>query len=103
MRVHPRFPQDAHKNCDFITKRATLKPGEKVLNTQVDVEELGMHGLLCVTESTVRMMMGKLKITAVDDDVVAERDRLASENAELQDHIKRLKAALTTVQELTTA
>jgi hypothetical protein len=98
MRVHDRFPDYAHKGCDFVSGSNKLKKGEKVLDLMVDVEDLGMAGTLCVTESTVKTMMKRLKIDCVGDAELAELydslEQLAQENDELKDKLERVAGAV---------
>jgi hypothetical protein len=60
MKVHDAFPAGAVTGADFVTGQYEVGPGERVVNLDVDLDALPAWGLLCVHESTVKLMMTAL-------------------------------------------
>ena len=90
MKAMAKYPAGTARNADFVTKRAKLKPGERVINLQVDLEDLPASGLLCVSSGTVEAMVRKLDWELLNDDA---RDLIASMSDEL-DELRTYKSEM---------
>ena len=100
MKIDVRFPNGTNGNCDFITKKARVAEGERVVVCDVDVEALPPRGLLCLHENTVKMMVDKLGWALQTPEHRAEVKKL---RAELKEHLEvrsRLEEAFATVKEM---
>ena len=84
MQVRDAFPVDAVTGGDFVTGRYEVKPGERVVDLDSDLDAMPAWGRLCVHEQTVMAMMTALGWD-YDPDVTA---KLKAANAEL----RRVKA-----------
>ena len=85
MKVHGRFPTTTARNADFVTGRR--KDG-RVLDLQVDLEDMPAHGLLVVHEDTVVMMVKKLGWKLENDDALAHAE---SQVIELKDQLANVQ------------
>jgi len=101
MQVRGVFPAGAVGGGAFVTGRYEVGPGERVVDLDTDLDALPAFGLLCVHESTVRMMMTALgweydeheaaKLRAAD----AEIRRLRKINQKMRDALVAVVEAAT--------
>ncbi len=99
MQLRDRFPVDAVTGGDFVTRRYELRPGQRVVDLDTDLDALPQWGRLCLHEDTVRDMARLLGFEA--DPELAERAmRLAAEVEALRSENHTLLGALDAVENL---
>lgn len=91
MQTRDRFPVDAITGGDFVTGRYEVKPGERVVDFDCDVDTMPAWGRLCVHEDTVKLMMNALgwhydeNLTRKVQQQAAELNRLRKTNKQMRD------------------
>jgi hypothetical protein len=97
MKVYDRIPTDAHGGGCLINRRATLLPGERIIDTGLDYDQLPiMNGRLCITEGAVAELMsvvGWVRRTDADDEMRIVAEELRHEVVELRRHLQNVLAA----------
>lgn len=96
MRIHSRIPAGAVRNADVFGS-PKLKPGERVVDLEVEIEHLPARGKLVIKESTVVSMARKLNYRIETEDEYAER------NADLLAELEHLRARDARLTELESA
>ena len=83
-----KFPAYASGNADCITKRTQLDPGDKVIVTDVNAEDLPV-GTLCIHSSTVRMLVNQLNWQLLTPEIEAE---IMAQAEQLERCLERLRS-----------
>src|SRR4051812_44307088 len=60
MHATDRYPVNAVKGGCFLLGRYEVGPGHKVMDLDTDLDDLPMHGRLCISEDAVESMVGAL-------------------------------------------
>jgi hypothetical protein len=63
MQVRDAYPATSAGGCCFVTRNAKLRPGERVVDLDVDIDTLPAFGRLCVSETGVALMADALGFT----------------------------------------
>ena len=92
MRIHSRIPVGAVGGADIFGS-SELDKGERVVDFEIDVENLPMRGKIVVRERTVVAIAGELGYICILSstyeaemaDMIAEMDRLREREAHLID------------------
>jgi hypothetical protein len=101
MQLLDAFPAHAVTGADFVTGVYEIKPGEHVVDLQVDLDTLPAWGVLCLHETTVKLMMAALgwkfdpKLHAKVQQQAAEIDRLRRVNKQMRDALVGVVEAAT--------
>ncbi len=96
-RLHDRIPTDAVGGMCIVTRKAKLKPGEKMIDIGVDYDSLPpMDGRLCISESGLAEIMSHAGWERrTEDDAEAHRvnAELRAELVLLRSHLRNVLAA----------
>lgn len=84
MRIHRRIPAAACRNAD-VFGRSQLDPGERVVDLEINIENMGREGHLVLRERTVVSMAKKLKYHIVP---AAQHE---ADMATINDELERLR------------
>jgi hypothetical protein len=101
MQVRDAYPVDAVTGGDFITGGCEVKPGDRVVDFDTDLDALPSWGRLCVHENTVKLMMTALG-WEYDENAVRKIKEQATELARLRKVNRQMRDALVAVVEAAT-
>lgn len=96
MHATDRFPLYAAGNCCFITGRYELEPGERVIDLDIETEDVP-EGRLCISETALRRMAHELGLDIPEADTLVEIDHLYMENQRLGELNDQLREAIAEV------
>ena len=102
MQVRDAYPVDAVTGGDFITGSYEVKPGDRVVDFDTDLDALPAWGRLCVHENTVKLMMTALG-WEYDENAVRKIKEQAAEIARIRKVNRQMSEALVAVVEAATA
>lgn len=95
MKALSKFPAGAARNADFVTRRT--KAG-RVIDFQVDLEDMPPTGLLCVHEDTIKAAVAKLGWKLEKDNELAHAQaeclRLTLELENIKETVNRMLEAV---------
>jgi hypothetical protein len=106
VRVCDAYPLGAVGGACLVTKEYRVKPGEKVVDLGIDIENLPTHGLLCISQKGVQLMATALgwKVSTREESksVLAEQaaqiKSLEAQNAKLNDALRAVLSAADLVE-----
>ena len=102
MQTRDAFPVDAVTGADFVTGRYEVKPGERVVDLDTDLDALPAWGRLCLHEQTVMLMMTALG-WEYDPMVTRRVKEQAAEIARLRKVNRQMSEAMVAIVEAATA
>lgn len=97
MQVRTRFPTGTARNADLITGKYEIKPGDKVLDLDRDLEDMPPFGRMCLHSDTVRLMATTLGWTIEEEASPSKLRKLQSTNDALRAELNELREALRSV------
>lgn len=98
MQLRDRFPVDAATGACIVTYSSDVD--EPIVDLDLDLETLPMHGRLCISARGVRLLntcLGWNVDPTLDDQIAqltAERDELDEENHQLREKLRTIADAL---------
>jgi len=93
MQQRDRFPIDVVTGACLVTYSADTR-GEPIVDLDLDVETLPMHGRICISAEGVRLLMNCLGWVMPTEDLTAVNDRLLLANRTLSGENRELRHAL---------
>lgn len=98
MRVVGAFPAGCAFNCDFVDRgRAWVGADERVIDLQVDCEDLPHMGTLAIHQNTVESLVTALGWRLEDPASRAELLKVMADNRALHEENRALRKALAAV------
>ena len=94
MRAVPAYPPGVATGGCFITGRYEVGVNERVLDLEVEIDNLPPFGRLCLCEPILQGMVTEMGWRLVTPELQAEHDDLVVELAETHEQLAELMAAM---------
>jgi hypothetical protein len=94
VQLRERWPAGAVRGGDCVTGRYEIRPGERIVDLDTDLEALPAWGLLCLHEATVASMVEMLGWRLHDPKLVTRIFKLRDQIKLLRDENRALRQAL---------
>lgn len=97
MKNRTAYPADTATGACLITRSSRVKPGETIIDLQMDVESLPSYGRLCIHEHGVRLLNVQLGWQVRDPDEDEQIEQMRATMEELRSELTAARDALRAV------
>ena len=101
MQLRDEYPDGTAGGCDFVSLSSEVKPGDRIVDLDRDLDVLPAWGRLCIHERTVAQMMALLG-WEYDPVLSSKVKEQAAEMARLRKANRKFRDALVSVIEAAT-